>query len=897
MKIFQQALISFAVLAMLIICTCHPVASNVPAGYDLVAENQLLTLYFNYATAEIAVYDQRTDLFWYSNPVNRDSVETIARGAAKDALAAQLKITYYEPGDVQRTMDSYNDSVVYEQFEVQQIDNGIEVEYVFGKEWDDDYYLPLIVEQSIWEDVLINLLDAGQERTISGFYSLVELVEPPEDVEPNIGDRYIINSLDGNLTARDERTIHNVFLDHVVSFKSNLTAARDVTDEDLQPFIGQPFYILKQRERDMLPWDKSGIIEITREVGFDPYLIGESYQLYNMESGDPNIVVFTVPIQYRLEDDNLVVNILSERIEYPQRVMDSEGQNVTYPLVRIDLLPYFGAAEIGSTGYMFVPDGSGSLIYFDNEKTHLTAYSRRIYDQDFAVNIPTTEVTTFPSYLPVFGIKNDNHALFAIVEDGASIARIHADVSGRRISYNTNFTSFQVIEQTTSSLQADMPDDTYGASSQWVAGGGETVNVYQEAMYDLDIQVRYAFLADDAANYVGMAHYYQDYLIEKDHLSRIPPKDAIPLMLELVGAVPDRLPILGVPRDVIIPLTTYKQAQEIIGELLDSGINNLNITYVGWMKHGIQGGYPNRVRFEPELGTEVELNELVKFTRDMQVNFYPAVDFMYMWRDRWFDGFTAFMDASRALTRNIAFEAAYLISPRRLDRFVDRYLTSQQKYNFTGIYVDLGDALHGDYRRGSVVIREEAIDIVVNQLSKISKEYDLNIQAYGTNAYALPYVSSLVSVPLDHSGIDITDEAVPFMPIVLHGFIDFAGRPLNYVGSPEEYLLKMIEVGAKPYFRSFYADPNILKGSLYDMLYTGQFTKLLDDALSVYDLLNGIFKDTQEQRIVGHEKLLDKVYATTFENGKKIIVNYNDEPIIIEDIDIEPQSFLVIEGE
>ncbi|MGB3985436.1 MAG: hypothetical protein WBL69_06000, partial [Limnochordia bacterium] len=113
------------------------------AWYELVAENEYLFMYFNPDTAEVAVYDQRTEEVWFTNPQNRAKFETLARGAAKEALAAQLRITYYEPGDVMRTMDSYNDSVAYGQFEMQPVDGGIRVEFTFGKEWEDKYYLPL----------------------------------------------------------------------------------------------------------------------------------------------------------------------------------------------------------------------------------------------------------------------------------------------------------------------------------------------------------------------------------------------------------------------------------------------------------------------------------------------------------------------------------------------------------------------------------------------------------------------------------------------------------------------------------------------------------------------------------------------------------------------------------
>lgn len=159
MKITRQSGVLLLVLVLSLTAAVGIAAADDLAGYEFVAANEYLSLYFNSETAEVAVHDLRTDLIWYSNPPNRASFEKTARGAAKDALGAQLRITYYEPGDVMRTMDSYNDSVAYGQFEAEPIANGIRVEYVFGKEWDDKYYLPLIVEQNLYEtEFLPNLM-------------------------------------------------------------------------------------------------------------------------------------------------------------------------------------------------------------------------------------------------------------------------------------------------------------------------------------------------------------------------------------------------------------------------------------------------------------------------------------------------------------------------------------------------------------------------------------------------------------------------------------------------------------------------------------------------------------------------------------------------------------------
>ena len=80
-----------------------------------------------------------------------------------------------------------------------------------------------------------------------------------------------------------------------------------------------------------------------------------------------------VPLELTLADDGLCCRVLTDEI--------MEGGN--YRLYALTLLPYFGAAGKGDTGYLFVPDGSGAIIRFDNGKAGLTQYRASLYGRNY----------------------------------------------------------------------------------------------------------------------------------------------------------------------------------------------------------------------------------------------------------------------------------------------------------------------------------------------------------------------------------------------------------------------------------------------------------------------------------------------------------------------------------
>ena len=65
----------------------------------------------------------------------------------------------------------------------------------------------------------------------------------------------------------------------------------------------------------------------------------------------PNLEIFSVPIEYILDGDQLVVRIPTGEIEFPKNVIDHKGsfgvvgRRVSFPLHTIDLLEFLEQQE------------------------------------------------------------------------------------------------------------------------------------------------------------------------------------------------------------------------------------------------------------------------------------------------------------------------------------------------------------------------------------------------------------------------------------------------------------------------------------------------------------------------------------------------------------------------
>jgi hypothetical protein len=891
-------------------------------GFTLMAENEFFQLFVHEETAEVRLFDKRTEVVWSTNPIDWMKRETRVRGRTKNAVGSQLNITYFIVGDEQRTMDSYNDCVLLGQFDSTPMENGVRIDYVLGEQWSLDAYLPIMISVQDMEEHILSKIESQRDRKfVLDLFNKV-VVEPRGsrtqvsvygiDKEKVFG-QYTMTSPDKDLSDSERQKLIEFFVAKLLNHRKDLTSRSLITPDDIAPLINNPTYIIK----DLSNWDKEDLAALLRGIEIDPEWIQANNAHYRLDTIPPNITVFHIPLEYRLEGDTLLVRIPVSDIQYPKDVVDirgrytSPGSRVTLPLHSIEVLPFFGAAGLDEQGYIVVPDGIGALIYLNSGKD-TPGYNQALYGRDHSLGpISGTVPFTQQAYMPLMGMVADSKGFLAVIEGGDALAQIKARISSGQSSFNTVAARFvtipyAVVQLSAQSSTIELQQEERGIWLKEVTVG----NAYQPRIFDEDIKLRFSFLYGDEASYSGMANLYREYLFGENR--RVNPEKEIPFVLELIGAVHLVRPVLGVPRTITTALTTFDQAQEIVERLTSEGVGRIIVKFSGWLAGGVHHRYPEKPKLDRSLGNEQDFKQLIQTISRHNGAVYPAVSFMHRHGDAWLDGFNPRTDAARFLDRDIAvyyykvIEALqlvddkkyhYIVSPAKLDELIESFLVRFREFEAPGLYLqDMGNILNSDFRSGRLIDRGQSKAIIQSQLRKLAESENLALMVSGANAYTLPFATIVLDVPSQSSRSLVIDEEVPLLPMVLSGVVEYAYSPWNYISDMHTVLLKSVETGALPNFCWTYEEPRVVKESDFNYLYASGYEYWFDQAVELYNEIKEVLRHIYGQRIVHHEKIGELAYRAEFENGVSTLVNYGSEAAIYGNIVIPPHGYVLIGG-
>ncbi|MCQ2506290.1 MAG: DUF5696 domain-containing protein [Lachnospiraceae bacterium] len=221
-------------------------------GMILVAENDYLKLYMNKKTANVAVYDKRSKVTTYANPLDGAN-DSGATKANKAFLQSQMIVDYYNTSNYVASFNSFDAAVSNDQVKYEALENGFRAIYTFGDFSSKTGIVPDYLSEERYNEIIKAIYDTqGNEP-----YRLVRDSYKESDEVP--GSRKLV---DGMYKAPATlRKLNNYF------------AAIGYTEDDYK--------------RDM---EASGV------EGAIPYYV-------------------TIPLEYRLDGEKLIVSIDPTHIE------------------------------------------------------------------------------------------------------------------------------------------------------------------------------------------------------------------------------------------------------------------------------------------------------------------------------------------------------------------------------------------------------------------------------------------------------------------------------------------------------------------------------------------------------------------------------------------------------
>lgn len=565
-------------------------------------------------------------------------------------------------------------------------------------------------------------------------------------------------------------------------------------------------------------------------------------------------VGISLQVRLRLEAEGVRVEIPSESIRQ---------ENPAFKLGLVYLYPFLGATRGGSTpGYMFLPDGTGSLIRFTDSTKAKNMFYGRYYGADLgmlAVMPYDPQINRpYPISFPVFGMVHGEkgNAFLAVVEDGAAYGEIQAHPAGILTNFNFLYNAF-------------IYNESYFQATNRSGAGVTTI---QKQTNDFDVVVHYRFLQGEAADYVGMARSYQRYLIEKGVLRKaLDPNPNIGIRLEFLGG--DKEKVLFWWR--FVPMTTVRQMQTLLDDL---HIPNAEVIYFGWQPLGASSMPPLALKLERGLGSLEELRSVVQNIAANGGRFSLYLDPQAaLWRER---GYSARNDLAMAITRvNLEGYNRYYNYYFTLEAFQRRYsaltesLASQLD---AGLALDgIGFTLYSDFREDAPLNRQQAIHAYQDALGKSP----LRLGFYRPNDYLWSLTSAYYDMPLGDNGYIYTSEAVPFLPIVLSGYVPYYGAALNFSPNLEEDLLRHVDYGMYPSFFLTHEPTAKMLDTFSSWIYTSAYDQWGGQIRRAYAWMNTLLAPVRGQEIIARQKLREGVFVTTYTNGKQILVNYTDRPV------------------
>ncbi|MBN2222666.1 MAG: hypothetical protein JW708_10705, partial [Vallitaleaceae bacterium] len=478
---------------------------------------------------------------------------------------------------------------------------------------------------------------------------------------------------------------------------------------------------------------------------------------------------------------------------------------------------------------------------------------------------------------PVFGMvhSDEEQAVFAMIESGQASATIQAYPNGAVTRYDWICSSFvyrQVYNQLTSQSTGSMA-------------------VRQKERNHFDISIHYALLSGEQADYVHMATYYRDRLLENGDL--VVQDTSYQMKLDFFGGDQENWLIFK----KMIAMTTTEQLEEMLNKLNQQGVHNILAVYNGWQKDGVYGGLPTTsYEVDKKIGGKEGMENLLETARKLGTDLYLYINPLLANPDTHYN---ITSDSVKKLNKRVYTETMYrqvyrdfhYLLPESTVELLEKNVNSFLDADMKNLSVDgISNTIFSYLHENQIYDRQHTINYYHAIFASLEEDFQLILPE--PFAPYWKYTKAISNMPTESSKYVFTDEEVPFLPIVLNGVLPMYSDYSNFQANQTLYRLQLIEQGIYPSFLLTYEEPAELINTNSSDIYSSKF-EYYEEKIVEYDremkelalLRNGAM-------IADYEK--DKgVSKVSYTNGLVIYVNFNEEEATIDGITIEGHSYKV----
>jgi hypothetical protein len=605
-------------------------------------------------------------------------------------------------------------------------------------------------------------------------------------------------------------------------------------------------------------------------------------------------------VEITIEGRDLVYRIPVDGI-IEREGLENEQQDRRPLLTSLSVLPYLGAHRSGQEGYFVTPDGTGALTRFDVARvSNYNEYSKKVYGQDLTFDASDTPdynnlLLTIGAYGIVENRKEDasninrvsNSMLTSFIQSGDSNAELKISNPGIRnlpfyaIYFQYNYRNFYKLQISNSGTQYDM-----------VVKDKQLGDVEQRITFDLSEKEEYSYV--DVASTVRkklLAQWKERYGIDLEMGGN---GDSPILNLKMFMGAKN---VFGGVLNQVKVMTDFDGVQNIYNELSESGASDLRLSLLGWQKGGYYWNVTSKLKPDSSFGGASGLEDLNKWAKDKDITLVLDNNLLIIYgspsngatfRNSVVKKANTFYLNYRISTTSGVYRMTdfYVLSPEYFDQeLLDDLIKRLKKYGAANVDLQqLGDMLYSDYNEENPLYRVQAISKYVKWLQKYGENFD-QVSVYGGNSYAIPYIDTILDIPVEKSSHIVLDEDIPFLQIVYHGLVNYYSAPVNNQDDETFYLLRSIEYGALMSYELTEEKTSALRYTYYNNLYRSEYSNLKEEIIQRYNDISEAVKPFIGLEITDHYRVDPQydIFCTEYSDGTKVYVCYEADDITIED--------------